>query len=223
LWLKEEDVPAFEEEWALYRQRQIFMREASESQNLVYNDFDKLEVKAKQAFKSGDRDEAWRFHNQALLQAGEKFSDINWANRFRAVYAAMACQLAAEKRYKESLPFFVKEIYWACLDELLREVNYQRAINLDRNEKQKIDLSLDVERTLPPFILKPIIVAASLAGADLNEFASIFLGETTMEQKLATRLIHVHEEAVFEAPQPDIFWKIISNVIQDNFELGDRM
>src|SRR3989344_506405 len=96
VWLKEEDIVSFEKEWELHRQKQVFVREASETQNLIYNDFDKLEAKAKQAFKQGKGDEAWRFHNQALLKAGEKFSDSDWSSRFRSVYSTMACQLAAE-------------------------------------------------------------------------------------------------------------------------------
>lgn len=219
VWLEEEGVAVFEKEWELHRKQQIFVREASESQNFIYNGFDKLEAKAKQAFKQGNRDEAWSFHNQAILKAGEKFSDINWAARFRTVYAAMACQLAAEERYRESLPFFTKEIYWACFEESLREINYQRAINFDKSKKQEINFSLDAERTLPPFILEPIIVAIGLASVSFDEFAGIFSKEVVAEQQLATKLIRAHEEVKFEAPQPDTFWKIISNVIRDNLEI----
>lgn len=220
VWLKEEDVAAFEKEWELHRQKQIFLREASETQNFVYNDFDKLETKAKQAFKSGNRDEAWRLHNQALIKAGEKYDDANWSARFRAVYLAMACQLGAEGRYKESLPFFAKMLYWACLEEALREVNYQRATNFNRQEKQQVvSFSLNVEQTLPPLILEPVITALKLAGTTFSDFETTFLKETPSEQQLATKLIHTHEEARFEAPLPDVFWKIIGKVIEDNFEI----
>jgi hypothetical protein len=219
VWIKEEDIPLIEQEWEIYRKKQIFIEEASETRSFIYNEFDRLEAQAKKAFKDGNKDEAWRLHNQAFLKAGEKFSDPNWAERFRKVYSAMACQLAADEKYKESLIFFAKEIYWACIQELLEKMRYKILFGFQEKNITINLLELNAENILPPFILTPILIAIEFAQVNLKEFENIFLKENSSEQQLATKLLHRHEEMKFEIPKPEIFWEIIGKVVKDNLEL----
>lgn len=211
---------AAQDYWLTESRIQAFTRGASETYALIYNDFDKLEAQAKQAFKSGNRDEAWRLHNQALIEA---VKGQNWESRLQGVYFSMACQLAAEGRYKESPPFFGKALYWSCFGVTITEVKYRQAISLEKGKEQLLNFALDVQRALPPFILDPVITALQLADMKADEFSVIFLKENGVEQALATKLIATYERIRFEAPQPEAFWKIIGNVIRDNLEIRERI
>jgi len=225
-WIKEEDLVGIEKEWELDVQKQIFIREASEIYyTAIYNQFDKLIAQSKQAFKQGKSDEAWKLDNMAILKAGEKFDDTNWADRFRTIYFVMACQLSVEERYKEAVTLFAKVIYWACLEQMIREINYQQADNyLDDKTKQRvIELSLDMGRALPPFILEPIITALYFANTRFEEFRDIFLKENLRDQQLALKLIPIHEKSKFNPPSPESIWNIVSNIVKDNLEIrGSR-
>jgi hypothetical protein len=221
VWATAEQLETIKNEWELHWQKEIFKQEAAAFRSPVYTEFGALIAHSKQALKAGERYEAWRLANFALLKAGEKSKDPRWAERFREAYALMATQLAIEERYSESLVFFASEIYWACFSDILRQASYQQAMHsLNANIKQvQVQITLDPERALPPFILRPIITAIQFSGITFIAFEALFLKQAKLEEALALKFLPVHEKFRFEIPAPEIIWNIISHVFRFNMEL----